>query len=221
MPTPAPIPRPLICSGAPLRLEPPITLPPSRPRHLGPVGAPNARPIRLLHRSLRRAPRGFESGSRPLQRGGHAESECCFPTASDSLLALQMALKLNPRLPAPLSTSATYGTTNAKSPKPRPLGAFPEVTGFPTVHATWPSPTSTNGGGRGMKAMEWAFALDRSDARAVRTRPVEEARGCPAREAARLSGQASEASGRARGPPTRNLTLLRTSLAATKKRWPS
>ena len=142
------------------------------PGHLGPVGAPNARPMLFYFMGHYAALQGdLKGATRHFKAAAAQVPDRCFPNSLDSLLALQMALKLNPR-----DARAAFYLGNLWYDKRQ----VTEATAlwersqradrtFPTVHRNLALVyfNKQHNPAQALKAMEKAFALDPADARVL------------------------------------------------------
>ena len=148
--------------------------PPSRraPGHLGPAGAPNARPMLFYFMGYYAALLGDrKTATRHFKAAAAQAPDGCFPNSLDSLLALQMALKLNPR-----DARAAFYLGNLWYDKRQVADATAlweqsrrANRTFPTVHRNLALVyfNKQHQPAKALKAMETAFALDRADARVL------------------------------------------------------
>jgi len=142
------------------------------PGHLGPVGAPNMRPMLFYFMGQYAALHGNVKAATGHFKAAAAQApDRCFPNSLDSLLALQMALKLNPRD----SRAAFYlgnlwydkrQVTEATALWERAQRADPT---FPTVYRNLALAyfNKQQRPAKALKAMQKAFALDPADARVL------------------------------------------------------
>jgi tetratricopeptide (TPR) repeat protein len=142
------------------------------PGHLGPVGAPNARPMLFYFMGHYAALQGdLKAATRHFKAAAEQVPDRCFPNSLDSLLALQMALQLNPR-----DARAAFYLGNLWYDKRQ----VAEATSlweraqradhtFPTVHRNLALVyfNKQHNTAKALKAMAKAFALDRTDARVL------------------------------------------------------
>jgi tetratricopeptide (TPR) repeat protein len=142
------------------------------PGHLGPVGAPNARPMLFYFMGHYAALQGdLKVASRHFKAAAAQAPDRCFPNSLDSLLALQTALRLNPR-----DARAAFYLGNLWFDKRQVTEATAlwersqrSDRTFPTVHRNLALVyfNKQQNPAKALKAMEKAFALDRTDARVL------------------------------------------------------
>lgn len=140
------------------------------PGHVGPVGAPNARPMLFYFMGYYAALQGaFKAATDHFKTAARQAPDRCFPNSLDSLLALQAALRLNPR-----DARAAFYLGNLWYDKRQAAGAtalwersrLANPT-FPTVHRNLALAyfNKQQDPGKALKAMKRAFSLAPTDAR--------------------------------------------------------
>ena len=142
------------------------------PGHLGPVGAPNARPMLFYFMGYYAALQGkLKAATSHFKAAAAQAPDRCFPNSLDSLLALQMALKLNSR-----DARAAYYLGNLWYDKRQVAEATAlweraqcADRAFPTVHRNLALVyfNKQHNPAKALKAMAKAFALDPADARVL------------------------------------------------------
>ncbi len=142
------------------------------PGHLGPVGAPNARPMLFYFMGHYAALQGdLKAATGHLKAAAAQAPDRCFPNSLNSLLALQTALKLNP----PDARAAFYlgnlwydkrQVAEATALWERSQRADPA---FPTVYRNLALVyfNKQHRPAKALKALEKAFVLDQDDARVL------------------------------------------------------
>jgi tetratricopeptide (TPR) repeat protein len=147
-------------------------LPRRAPGHLGPAGAPNARPMLFYFMGYYAALRGdLKTAAAHFKAAAAQAPDRCFPNSLDSLLALQMALMLNPH-----DARAAFYLGNLWYDKRQVAEATllwersqRADRAFPTVHRNLALVyfNKQHKPAKALKSMEKAFALDPADARVL------------------------------------------------------
>jgi tetratricopeptide (TPR) repeat protein len=139
--------------------------------HVGPVGMPNSRPMVFYFLGFYASLNGDPAAGEYFALAAKEAPDRCFPNSLDSLLALQAALRLNPR-----DARAAYYLGNLWYDKRQVDNAVAcwELSrkagpDFPTVHRNLALAyfNKRNEPSRALKALAKAFALDTSDARVL------------------------------------------------------
>ena len=142
------------------------------PGHLGPVGTANARPMLFYFMGYYAALQGdLKTAAGHLKAAAAQNPELCFPNSFSSLLALQMALKLNPR-----DARAAFYLGNLWYDKRQVLEATALWERSQRADRTFPTVrrnlalvyfNKQQNPAKALQAMEKAFALDPADARVL------------------------------------------------------
>jgi tetratricopeptide (TPR) repeat protein len=140
------------------------------PGHVGPVGAPNTRPMVFYFMGYYAALQGdLKAAARHFKAAARQVPDRCFPNSLDSLLALETALKLNPRDARAAFYLGNLWYDKRQVPEATALWERSRRThpSFPTVHRNLALAyfNKQQHPAKALKAMEKAFALDPSDAR--------------------------------------------------------
>jgi tetratricopeptide (TPR) repeat protein len=142
------------------------------PGHLGPAGAPNARPMLFYFMGYYAALQGdLKAATGHFKAAAAQPPDRCFPNSLDSLLALQTALKLNPRDAHAAFYLGNLLYDNRQVAEATTLWERSQRADrtFPTVHRNLALVyfNKQQKSAKALKAMEKAFALDRTDARVL------------------------------------------------------